>query len=126
MDEVSAGCSCGAVRVRAAGSPRRVGVCHCLNCRKHHGAPFYAAAIFAQDAVQVAGETRSFEGRHVCAACGASVFACTGDEIEVHLGAMDAPNQFRPEYEIWTIRREDWVAPIPDADQFLRDRDGAD
>ena len=28
------GCPCGAVRIEAAGAPYRVGLCHCLDCRK--------------------------------------------------------------------------------------------
>jgi hypothetical protein len=45
------GCLCGSVRIGASGRPYRVGVCHCLDCRKHHGALFHASAIFPQDAV---------------------------------------------------------------------------
>ena len=29
------GCLCGSVRIVASGRPYRVGVCHCLDCRKH-------------------------------------------------------------------------------------------
>ena len=122
MDRVAGGCSCGAVRIAALGTPDRVGLCHCLDCRKHHGAPFYAAAIFASGSVTVTGETSERQGRHFCAKCGSSVFARTGDEIEVHLGTLDAPNQFSPDYECWIIRREIWLRPIPGAMQFERDR----
>ena len=47
MDTITGGCLCGKVRITASGQPDRVGLCHCLDCRKHHGALFYAAAIFA-------------------------------------------------------------------------------
>lgn len=40
---------CGSVRIVASGRPYRVGVCHCLDCRKHHDALFHAAAIFPLD-----------------------------------------------------------------------------
>ncbi|SLN23532.1 Glutathione-dependent formaldehyde-activating enzyme [Roseovarius albus] len=114
MNEVTGGCLCGKVRVRAVGAPKRVGICHCLDCRKHHGAVFYAAAIFAQDAVEVTGETQSYEGRHFCPGCGSSVFALTGDEVEVHLGTLDAPDQFTPSYEIWAEQSEGWLPEFPD------------
>ena len=77
-----------------------------MDCRKHHGAVFYAAAIFAADAVTVAGETRAYRNRHFRPKCGSSVFGAWDDEIELHLGALDEPGQFSPEYELWTIRRE--------------------
>ena len=58
MDRFTGGCLCGKVRIVASGRPYRVGLCHCLDCRKHHGALFYAAAIFPQEAVTIDGETR--------------------------------------------------------------------
>ena len=120
---MSGGCLCGKVRLEATGAPNRVGLCHCLDCRKHHGALFFAAAIFPVDAVTIAGETREFRHRHFCPECGSSVFASWDDEIEVHLGTLDAPDQFAPEYELWTIRREDWLPPFPLAHHYERDRD---
>jgi hypothetical protein len=97
-----------------------------MDCRKHHGALFFAAAIFPQDAVSVVGETGAFEGRHFCPRCGSSVFSRSGDEIEVHLGALDAPDQLMPSYEIWTIRKEAWLPPIPDVQQHQREREFKD
>ncbi|RKH24500.1 hypothetical protein D7Y13_26210 [Corallococcus praedator] len=49
-ERFTGGCLCGSVRIVASGRPCRVGVCHCLDCRKHHGALFHASAIFPQDA----------------------------------------------------------------------------
>ena len=122
---ISGGCLCGDVRVAASGEPYRVGICHCLDCRKHHGALFFAAAIFPEDAVRVTGETRDYRGRHFCPRCGSSVFARFGDETEVHLGALDAPDQLQPTYECWTIRRESWLPPFPGTKLYERDRQGA-
>jgi hypothetical protein len=126
MKRFTGGCLCGDVRVVATGAPHRVGLCHCLDCRKHHGALFYAAAIFPQDAVAITGETRDFRGRHFCPRCGSSVFARGGDEVEVHLGTLDAPDQLVPSYEVWTLRRESWLPPFPLAHRFERDRTSED
>src|SRR4051812_16362905 len=79
----SGGCLCGAVRVVATGRPYRVGLCHCLDCRKHTGSLFHASAIFPEDAVTIEGETRDFGGRHFCPNCGSSVVQRSGDEVEV-------------------------------------------
>lgn len=124
MERVTGGCSCGAVRLVASGAPDRVGICHCLDCRKHHGAPFFAAAIYPRAAVAITGATEHHKGRHFCPRCGASVFARSGDEVDIHLGALDAPDQFKPSYELWTIRRESWLHPIAGAKQFERGRNG--
>lgn len=120
MERFSGGCLCGEL---ASGHPYRVGLCHCMDCRKHHGALFHASAVFPHDAVVVQGETRDYAGRHFCPRCGSSVFGCSGDEIEVNLGSLDDPDQLRPTYELWTIRREAWLPPFPLGRHYPRDRD---
>ena len=122
-ERFTGGCLCGAVRIAAAGRPLRVGLCHCLDCRKHHGAPFHASAIFPEGAVTVSGETRAFRGRFFCPVCGSSVFSRSEGEIEVHLGALDEPGAFRPTYELWTIRREPWLPLFPGLARHDRDRE---
>lgn len=123
MAQQDGGCLCGDVRFSASGAPDRVGICHCLDCRKHHGAVFYAAAIYPRDAVSIHGSTEEHNGRAYCPRCGSSVFAVSGDEIELHLGAMDAPDRFRPSYETWCIRRERWLPEFPGTQKFERDRE---
>lgn len=126
MQRFTGGCLCGDVRVEACGLPYRVGVCHCLDCRKHHGALFYAAAIFPAAAVNITGSTRDYAGRCFCPQCGSSVFARSGDEVELNLGALDAPDQLVPTYECWTVRRESWLPPFPVSSCYLHDRSGTD
>ena len=123
MERFSGGCLCGDVRLVAMGRPYRVGLCHCLDCRKHHGALFNASAMFPQEAVAIEGETRDYAGRCFCPRCGSSVFARSGDEIEVHLGALDAADRLMPTYELWTVRREGWLPPFPVDRRYERDRD---
>jgi hypothetical protein len=122
MDEYTGGCLCGDVRILASGPANRVGICHCLDCRKHHGALFFAAAMFPQDAVTIEGETHEYAGRCFCPRCGSSVFARVANEVEVHLGCLDAPDQLRPTYECWTIRRETWLPGFPLTKRYDRDR----
>ncbi|THF55096.1 GFA family protein [Ollibium composti] len=123
MDRFTGGCLCGNVRFVATGRPYRVGICHCLDCRKHHGALFHASAIFPQEAVTIEGETGSYAGRSFCPRCGSPVFGRSGDEVEVNLGSLDAIDQFKPTYELWTIRRESWLPPFPLKRHYERDRD---
>lgn len=124
MDQFEGGCLCGEVRFVATGKPYRVGMCHCLDCRKHHGALFHASAIFPEDAVTIQGETHSYGERHFCPRCGSSVFSHTEDETLVNLGALDAPNQLVPTYELWTVRRESWLPEFPISRHYDHDREG--
>ena len=126
--ERQGGCACGAVRYVAEGGPLRVGLCHCLTCRKRHGAPCNAFAAFLRDKVRVEGRTLIWEDvqhgqHHGCAVCGASVFwTAEGDgEIEIHLGGLDEIGQFTPQYEVWVKRREPWMAPLP-VPQYVENR----
>jgi len=123
MDRFTGGCLCGDVRIVASGQPYRVGLCHCLDCRKHTGSLFHVSAVFPADAVTVEGETREYAGRHFCARCGSSVLGGSGDEVEVSLGALDAIDQLMPTYELWTIRRESWLPPFPLKHHYERDRE---
>ena len=126
MNNPKGSCLCKKVQFVASREPDRVGICHCKNCRKHHGALFYAAAIFKREAVTVDGETKQYQGRHFCPSCGSSVFAITDDEVELHLGALDEPSLFKPSYELWTCRREKWLPEFPGVDSFERNRETED
>ena len=125
MDQFTGGCLCGALRFVATGQPNRVGICHCMDCRKHHGALFHASAIFPAAAVTVEGEARDFAGRSFCPRCGSPVFARSGDETGVNLGALDAPDLLQPSYELWTVRRECWLPVFPQTRCYSHDRDAA-
>lgn len=92
MAILTGGCACGKVRFEAKGDPDRVGICHCLYCRKYHGALFYAAAIYADNQVEVTGEPQMYDGRCFCPTCGSRVFNRSGDEVELNLGSFDDTN----------------------------------
>jgi hypothetical protein len=122
MNTTTGGCLCGKVRFTARGEPYRVGICHCMDCRKHHGALFHASAVFPLEAVSLEGETQVFAGRHFCPTCGSTVFGRSGDEVELNLGSMDSPDQFTPSYELWSIRREAWLPSFPQCRTYERNR----
>ncbi len=123
MDSVSGGCLCGALRFTAIGKPYRVGICHCIDCRKNHGALFHASAIFPETAVTITGEVRSYRDRSFCPNCGSPVFAHIEDEIGINLGCLDDPSVFRPTYELWMIRREDWLPEMPGMRRYAKNRE---
>ena len=122
MQQKDGGCLCGQVRITVIGDPLRTGICHCLDCRRHHGALFHASAIFSEDKVLISGVTGQYRGRHFCPECGSSVYGRSGEEVEVHLGIFDQPDAFRPTYELWTCRREGWLPEFPGTDRHDRDR----
>jgi hypothetical protein len=118
------GCLCGAVRLEIAAEPYRVGICHCLDCRKQSGSMFGTFAIFPADAVTITGTTADYRGRHFCPICGSSLFGRSDDEIDIAVGAFDAPNQVTPTYELWICRRENWLPAFNVARRYERNREG--
>lgn len=122
MERLTGGCLCGDIRFSISGAPYRVGLCHCLDCRKHTGSLFHTLAVFPESTVTVEGETRDYNGRNFCPRCGSSVYGRTGDEVEVSVGSLDAADQLAPTYELWTVRRESWLPAFPLKRQYERDR----
>lgn len=122
----SGGCLCGAIRFVVEGEPYRVGLCHCLDCRKQGGAPFGAFVIFPADKVTFSGdEPGVFAGRRFCRSCGSPVYgrAEGSDEVELHLGSFDEIGLFVPSYELWVIRREPWLSAMGSIERhYERDR----
>ena len=111
------GCLCGAVRFRAEGEPINVRICHCRNCQKAMGSPFFARALFDQKALTVAGETACYASsealdRVFCRICGTRLFAWRKKPAVagVALAAFDDRNAFAPTDHIWVTEKMDWVA----------------
>jgi hypothetical protein len=110
------GCLCGAVRFKAEGEPINVRICHCRNCQKSMGSPFFARALFAQSALSVHGKTARYASsdaldRVYCKKCGARLFAWRKSPAVagVALAAFDDRNAFAPTEHIWVSEKMDWV-----------------
>jgi hypothetical protein len=110
------GCLCGAVRFKCEGEPVNVRICHCRNCQKAMGSPFFARALFEQSAITVQGETACYPssdqlGRVFCPRCGTRLFAWRklGTRAGVALAAFDDRNAFAPTAHMWVSEKMDWV-----------------
>jgi hypothetical protein len=123
----SGSCLCRGVTFRVTGEPLRVGVCHCLDCRKASGSTFSAFAVWPREAFeQMTGSTGIYSDRSFCLTCGGRVTTIHDDEAEVMIGSLDqVPTDLTPQYELWVGRRETWLSPLRSATQFETDREGA-
>ncbi|MBS3649125.1 GFA family protein [Pseudaminobacter sp. 19-2017] len=123
------GCLCGAVRYEVEGEPLRVGLCHCADCRKESGSSFVTFAVWPTSSFRSTGDLKTFDGRGFCSECGSRLFNPGAKETEIRVGSLDdAPAGLKPEYEIWVIRRETWLHPMPvpqySGDRFPPERSG--
>lgn len=108
------GCLCGAVRYEVRGEPYQSGICHCTICRKLTGSVFSATANWHAEQFTMTGEIKTHERRSFCPSCGSRLFFLFDGGVEVFLGTLDdAPNGIGPMVEVWTVRREPWLAALP-------------
>lgn len=123
MRQWQGSCLCGQVRLTARGEPKRIGICHCTDCRQESGSAFTYYGIWPAGQFEYSGETAGFSGRRFCTKCGSRMFSLDDEEAEIKLGTLDiAPTGLTPTYELWTKRREPWLRPVEGAEQFQQDR----
>ena len=77
-------CHCGRLELDCAGEPKKVSLCHCLDCQRRTGSTFSIAVFYERASVGIAhGAPHSFERQsasgfpvkfHFCADCGSNVF----------------------------------------------------
>jgi hypothetical protein len=110
------GCFCGAVRFKTEGEPLNVRICHCRNCQKAMGSPFFARALFDQRSLKIEGDTAHYLSsealeRVFCKRCGTRMFSrrTNGTVVGVALATFDDRNAFQPTEHIWLSAKMDWV-----------------
>jgi hypothetical protein len=116
----AAACSCGQLRLEAAGDPIEIAMCHCFACQRRTGSAFAVDARFASDQVHVSGRhvdhvRVSDDGgevtAHFCPGCGVRVFNTTSTDADVWVpvGAFADPSFPAPTVSIFESRRHPWV-----------------
>jgi hypothetical protein len=122
MASRDAACSCGQLRLEAAGEPVRISMCHCLACQRRTGSAFAIQARFPADQVHVSGRFNEYirasdhSGAvtfHFCPICGATVFYTTADVpgvVAVPVGAFADPSFPPPTISVFESRRHRWIA----------------
>lgn len=118
--EWQAECNCGQLRARCTGTPDRVSVCHCTNCKRRTGSAFAWNASFPAGAVTTTGECRRFarvtdSGRtnvyYFCPTCGSTVFydvEMRPGMISIPAGAFASADFPSPTVKVFDQRRVGW------------------
>jgi hypothetical protein len=123
----TAGCHCGDLVLHCAGEPRKVSMCHCLDCQRRTGSAFSVAVFYARDRVTIeSGAATSFTRPsasgfavtfHFCPRCGSNIFwrpERMADLVGVALGAFADPDFAMPAQSVWTGDKHHWL-DLPEA-----------
>ncbi|PWY78193.1 hypothetical protein BO70DRAFT_59353 [Aspergillus heteromorphus CBS 117.55] len=130
-------CFCGKIQIEMNGQPLTSGLCHCLDCRKLTGSVFSYSHVVKTADLKITGNPKavaktSDSGNHIrnyfCPDCGSPLFGRRvnpdGEPWEntiVRGGIFDDErllNDRKPDAELFTTRRVEWVAPVEGTAQF--------
>jgi len=123
MNELTGGCTCGAVRYRMTSEPLFVHCCHCRWCQRESGASFALNALIESDRVvllqgapeEVLTPSNSGKGQRIfrCPSCRIAVwshYAGGGDRVSfVRVGTLDDPDRLPPDIHIYAASKQPWV-----------------
>jgi len=121
-EELTGGCSCGAIRYRLRSAPMFVHCCHCKDCQRQTGSAFVLNALFEADRVEIVsgapeGVTMPTEsGRphdiYRCRECRIALWSTYGGRPQirfVRVGTLDEPSALPPDVHIYTRSKLPWV-----------------
>ena len=120
---ITGGCLCKQLRYEiAAGAPILARVCWCRVCQYLGGGTGIAGALFAKDAVTIAGELAVYTSiadsgsvmrRSFCPRCGTPVFSEAEPrphQIFLRVGTLDDPELGKPQATIWAASAPSWAS----------------
>jgi len=123
-------CGCGAVTYSCSVPPRIAFNCHCRSCRKDTGSAYGSYFGVAHDTITIEGEVTWYErlgdsgkpvSRSFCPQCGSRLFtklSVMPGLIGVSAGTLDDPDQFKPQFNIYTSRAPSWDFMDPALPKF--------
>ncbi|HEV7367466.1 GFA family protein [Arenibaculum sp.] len=113
-------CACGAARFEVVGQPVDMNHCQCRQCQRASGTGHGSHLTFVGASVSRTGDTGHWvatgdlgtrKSRHFCPTCGMPVymtFPDMPDVFVVYASSLDDPEQFAPQFTMWTAAGRTW------------------
>jgi hypothetical protein len=127
---ITGGCHCGAIRYQVEGDVIVHALCHCIDCRRHSGAPMVGWTMYRQEAVKVTKGTpkvyaSSESGRRqFCGDCGTGLFYVNEQMlpgiIDIQSATYDDPGTVPPQAQIQVADRIGWMKSAHELPEFER------
>ncbi len=112
-------CLCGKVTYEVSGDVGEIVHCHCVTCRKAHGAAFSSVAAVQNEDFTLTGEenlnrfeSSSGKHRYFCSNCGTQIYAKRDktNHIILRLGSLDSDPMTKERSHIWVSEKADWYS----------------
>lgn len=114
---VTGSCLCGKVTYQITGEIGDIVHCHCISCRKAHGAAFSSVASVEEADFSLTGEKfiNSYQSspgkfRYFCTHCATQIYAKreTASHIILRLGSLDDDPKSLEKSHIWLSQKASW------------------
>ena len=124
---ITGSCLCGKVTYEISGKVGDIVHCHCVTCRKAHGAAFSSVARVNDADFILSGldHLNSFESstgkrRYFCSNCGTHVYAKRDNtpHLILRLGSLDDDPNSRETKHIWVSQKASWYSIHNDLPEF--------
>jgi hypothetical protein len=126
---ITGGCHCGAIRYQAEGDALTHALCHCVDCRRHAGAPMVGWTMYPETAVKVTkGAPKVYKSsehgrRQFCAECGTGLFYVNAQMlpgiVDIQSATYDDPAAVPAQAHI-QVDRIPWMARAHELPAFDR------
>ncbi len=127
---VTGGCHCGAIRYEVQGEALTHALCHCVDCRRHAGAPMVSWTMYPESALTITkGAPKIYASsphgrRHFCPDCGTGLFYVNQEVlpgiIDIQSATYDDPDAAPAPVHIQTADRIRWMERAHELPQFER------
>ena len=131
MPHLQGGCQCGTVRYEVTGAPKRIVVCHCMDCQQQSSSAFGMTMVVAEEDFRLTqGALKTYESTSAagrgklgafCPDCGTRIYHQTEwrkGMISVKPGTLDDTSWLKPEMHLWTCHKQPWVILPEDVDIY--------
>ncbi len=115
-------CFCGSVNYVLTSMPQDAYYCHCRDCQYLSGSPFHVLGIVERGSINlISGELTEYKHlaqdgsgmtREFCSKCGTPLFITSTRFKDIQMftvNTLDAPEDVKPSFEIWTTSKVSWA-----------------
>ncbi|WP_249263598.1 GFA family protein [Neptunomonas phycophila] len=130
MQMITGSCLCGKVSYEISGEVGDIVHCHCVTCRKAHGAAFSSVAAVKDCDFTLSGQEwlSSYESspgkvRYFCSSCGTQIYAKRErtEHLILRLGSLDTDLASKEKNHIWVSQKANWYSitnNLPECQEF--------